>query len=78
MAHMGDVQDKLLREVGELAKELVGAERNVEHIRVRLHAKIREAGNSALGDEKSGPSAIARAADHRYTREYVSTLLKQS
>lgn len=67
----------LLREVGELADELIAAESQVEEIRKRLHAKIREAGDPALGKaEKSGPSAIARAGRHRYTREYVGTLLK--
>lgn len=77
MALMGEVQDRLLREVGELADEYIAAEAEADRIRKRLHAKIREAGDPALGEEeKSGPSAIARAARHRYTREYVGTLLK--
>jgi hypothetical protein len=76
---MGEVQDRLLREVGELADQLVDAEANLEKIRSALHAKIREAGDPALGKaEKSGPSAIARAMGHRYTREYIGTLLKSA
>jgi hypothetical protein len=78
MAHMGEIQDRLLAEVGELASELMKAEEEVARIRALLHAKIREAGDKPnLGPEYSGPSAIARAAHHRYTREYVSDLLKK-
>lgn len=73
---MSEVQDRLLSEVGELATALVKAEEVVAEIRAQLHAKIREAGDPALGTDKTGPSAIARATGHRYTREYVGSLLK--
>lgn len=76
MGHMGEVQDRLLAEVTEEADALVRAEQELDRIRKRLHAKIRAAADPALDTEKSGPSAIARATRHRYTREYVGTLLK--
>lgn len=74
---MGEIRDRLLADVGELAGELIEAEREVARIREQLHAKIREAGDKVtIGDEAAGPSAIARASRHRYTREYVSSLIK--
>ncbi len=77
MGRMGEVRNRVLHAIGEETRQLVEAERVLAQARERLHTLIRVAGNEALGkDEKAGPSAIARATAHRYTREYVGTLLK--
>lgn len=74
---MSEIRDRRLSEVGELADRLIAAEAEVTRIREQLHAKIRETGDPALDKEdKAGPSAIARASRHRYTREYVGNLIK--
>lgn len=74
---MSEIRDRRLREVSELADQFIAAEAEVARIRELLHAKIREAGDPALAKEdKAGPSAIARASRHRYTREYVGNLIK--
>lgn len=76
---MSEVQDRLLAEVSVAASELVATEKQLAVIRDRLHAAIRAAGDPALSKEdRSGPSAIARAAHHRYTREYIGELLKKA
>jgi predicted GIY-YIG superfamily endonuclease len=70
------LRNRLLNDVSEATTALTDAEAQVERIRRRLHARIRAAGNPELGEDRSGPSAIARAGRHRYTREYVGSLLK--
>ena len=76
---MSEIQDRLLAEVSTAASELVATERQLAEVRDRLHAAIRAAGDPALSKEdRSGPSAIARASHHRYTREYVGELLKKA
>lgn len=76
---MSEIQDRLLAEVSTAASELVATERQLAEVRDRLHAAIRAAGDPSLSKEdRSGPSAIARASNHRYTREYVGEILKKA
>jgi hypothetical protein len=79
MDPMSEMQDRLLRDVGNAAHALIAAEREVDEHRRRLHEAIQAAGDPDLpvGD-RSGPSAIARASHHRYTREYIGELLKKA
>lgn len=77
MAPMGELRDRLLEEITVEAGDLVAAEEAVAKHRERLHTLIRVAGSEHVEkDERSGPSALARATGHRYTREYIGTLLK--
>lgn len=78
MEHMSDVQERIARELKERADALVEAQTKVAYLRELLHKSIRDAADPALGADKMGPSAIARATGHKYTREYVTELLKKA
>ena len=77
MDPMSEVQEKHAAELAMRAAQLIAAEAEVAALRALLHQAIWDASNPALGEDKMGPSAIARATGHKYTREYVTELLKK-
>lgn len=76
---MSEVQERNARALRERADALVASEGETARLRDLLHQAIRDAADPALDeDDRMGPSAIARATGHKYTREYVTELLKKA
>lgn len=76
---MSEAQERNARVLRERADALAAAEGETARLRDLLHQAIRDAADPALDvDDRLGPSAIARATGHKYTREYVTELLKKA
>lgn len=76
---MSGVRTRHEQQLAERAEALRAAEAYTEIARLQLHEAIRSAGDPALpAEDKMGPSAIARATGHKYTREYITELLKKA